>query len=226
MNKHCRTTAWLALALAGVVSSGCGGLGTKANQRQGADSLGCAATKGRLATLVDADKRKSSMSQLQDLLRFFDSVPDDPEDCVHSEVRRRIAVLEQTLVTLRVAGESLHPQKVLHCGAIDPGTERCEGPELDDTPLVDDRNLIAPSQPLPRNATSAKLEIAPKYRAEIVGVYAGERGNLQDGGRPVRIPHHENIIQLGKVSSMTGPILIVILHGDDSLRFRKFVWTF
>jgi hypothetical protein len=217
---------WLALALAGVVLSGGEGLETRVNQRQGTDSSGCAAPKARLATLVDADQRKSSTLQLKDLLRFLDSVPDDPEDCVHSEVRGRVGVLERTLVTLRVAGKSLHPQKVLHCDAINPDTERCEGPELDDTPLVDERSLTSPPQMLPRNATTAKLEIAPMYRAEIVGVYAGERGSLQDGRPPVRIPHQENILQLSKVNSMTGPMLIVIMHGDDSLKFRKFVWAF
>ena len=182
----------------------------------------CAVLRERLAMAGERARAEPPLEGFRRLSRFLETVDDDAGDCVTSDARRRLAALETKLVALRTPGGTLFPDKVLHCNELAPPSLHCSGPELDDTPLVDEEQLV--SRRARGVPASAAVTIAPGYDASVVGVYAGERGALQDGANPVALPIEDGAIELTAVRQMKGPVLILCLHRRDGLAYRKFVW--
>jgi hypothetical protein len=158
-------------------------------------------------------------------LKFLTSISDDPEDCVTSDVRAAISSVEKDLIQLRIGDHTYSPDKVLHCNEIDDRTQTCKGAELDDTPLDDETALLAPKRALPKTGT-ATISVAEGADFKVLALFAQGRAALQDGKPPVQIPMRDGAFSLNELQRYPHPALILTLHGNDTLRFRKCVWLF
>ena len=217
-----RRYAWLAAWAGAAVVFGVGC--ASAPRPDAPPAATCAALRERLALAGEKARAEPPVDGFRRLSRLLDAVSDDPEDCVSSELRRRIGALETKLVALQVGDETLFPDKVLHCNELVPPALACRGPELEETPLVDEARLLStPPRAVP---PLAAVTIAPGYDVRIVGLYAGERGALQDGAPPVALPIEQGAARLATLDRMKRPVLILGVHRSDSLVYRKFVWFF
>jgi len=187
-------------------------------------STACAQDKRRLADVVAAAKKMRPAAQLAAYLNFLSTVPDDPEDCVTSDMRSRIGAVERELISWKIGNRTYKPDKVLHCNEIEEPSQVCKGSELDDTPLSDERTLANPASPLPKTGVG-ELDISLPA-ATVVGVFAQQRNLLQDGKAPVRLEMRGRALSLTQLSRWQHPALIVILRLNDALNLRKCVWLF
>jgi hypothetical protein len=173
---------------------------------------------------ADEDARgKPALDAFRTLGRYVDGIADDPTDCVSTEARHHLAAAEKNLVVLRAAGADVSPDRVVYCNDLAPATLVCNGPEADDTALVDEAALARPPRPLPQTAS---VSTAPGYDGRILGVYAADHGALQDGKAPARISADGGSLQLQSLRRSKGPVVIATVRRQDSLAFRKFVWYF
>jgi hypothetical protein len=192
---------------------------------QSGPSSGCADNKKRLAEVVAAAKTMPATEQLAAYLTFLTSVPDDPEDCVSSDVRAAISRVERNLISWKIGDRTYSPAKVLHCNEIDKPSQVCRGAELDDTPLSDETAPLSPVTTLPKLGM-ATLDVSKALGAKVVGVFAQDRSRLQDGKPPVRLVLRGGSLSLKDLQKWQHPVLILLLRSNDTLRFRKCVWLF
>jgi hypothetical protein len=183
----------------------------------------CADLRRGLQRADDDARGKPPLDAFRTLGRYVDGIADDPTDCVSTEARHHLAAAEKDLVVLRAAGADVSPDRVVYCNDLVPATLVCNGPEADETALVDEAALARPPRPLPQ---TARLSTTPGYDGRILGVYAADRGALQDGKAPARVSADGGNLQLQTVRRSKGPVVIATVRRQDSLAFRKFVWYF
>lgn len=200
-------------------------LSSSALLAQAQPSSACAPKKKRLEEVVAAAGKMRPEAQLAAYLSYLATVPDDPEDCVTSDVRSTIGSVERQLISWKIGDRSYKPDKVLHCNEIEKSSQACKGSELDDTPLADERTLANPLPALPKTGVG-ELDISQLPAANVIGVFAQERSQLQDGRAPVRLEMRGRSLSLAELSKWQHPALIVIFRLKDALNFRKCVWLF
>ena len=190
-------------------------------------SPSCAERQQQSTVIVAAAKTKSAIEQFYTYLGFLNSIGDDPEDCVTSNLHAEISRVEKNLVVLEVGGQTYKPENLLHCNEVDSPTPICRGPELDDTLLVGETSLLSllTSKPLPHSGM-ASVKFPTEFKAKILGVFAGNRSELQNGKPPLPISFQANQFPIQELYQWKNPTLIIVLHCDDTLRFRKYVWFF
>jgi hypothetical protein len=182
----------------------------------------CDALQSRWKGVVAAAEPMVPVARLDSYLRFLDTVPDDPEDCVRGLAIREIGAIESRIVQLRVGAREIAPARVMHCSAIDPITQRCTGPEADDTALVPETHGRSKAKsPPPKVAT---VQIPEAYQGKIETVAVAATAALQDGNRPLMVKRRGARLDLKVARRLASPVLIVVVRRNDSLGFRKFVW--
>lgn len=181
----------------------------------------------RFAEVTAQAKSKPPLAQLDDYLGFLQTVGDDPEDLVTSRVSSQISSVEQELIVVSAQGRAYRPDRVLHCALVDPKTQACQGAALDDSLLLSDAAVASPrllGLP-PRGQASVKL--VGGFKAEILGLFAGPRGPLQDGKQPpTRLLLHGQKFSLGALRKWPDLALVVIFRRNDAFGLRKAVWLF
>lgn len=164
------------------------------------------------------------IDRFRQMVRFLDSVPDDPEDCVRGQAQREIAAIEKSLMWLEAAGRTRHPDVVLHCNEIGPATKECAGPVLDTSLMLPESELAARLDLPAFRPPRARIRFAKGTEATVVGAFAGMTFKLQNGSVPLPVPRQGSSLDLRSLEKAAGLVLIVILRRSDSLGLRKVVW--
>lgn len=187
----------------------------------------CTANKDRLAAITKNATAQPNLAEFNTLLSFLDTVKDDPTDCVTTNAVHQVAEIERKVITLRIDGKNLQPDWILHCNEVDMRSAVCTGPELDTSSLLPEDRLTsrrASGVSGDRMPPTAQLRMQPNYGFEVLGVYGGSGGALQNGKVPARLFYKGLTINLSKLQNLRDPTLILIVRRNDGLGYRKIVW--
>jgi len=183
----------------------------------------CQPERQKMAELVSESQTKPVISRFLAYIKFLDEAPEEPADCVHEELGDRISDLETKLIKIEISHQGSEPWKVLHCNGIDPQTRRCQGIELDDTPLIPETKIFQPELSI-GNETSARIAMDSQYGARILYALGGSASAMQDYQIPFLLPCRGQTVDLMKLKKYRDPVLMVVLEREDSLHLRKVVW--
>lgn len=186
----------------------------------------CTRVQQQATALAKNIHGKTVSAQFYLYLQFLSDLTDDPEDCASSDTRAHIADLEKKLLTLKAAGHVYSSNTILHCNEVEAPAQQCRGTELDGSLFLGEKNSQAFKQAQLRPDSGKMTLQLGGLDAKVVGVFAGEHSELLTGHAPTPIPFHHGTLLAQSLHPWTNPVLIVILHRNDILGFRKCVWLF
>lgn len=180
---------------------------------------GCKALRQAYSAAVGGLTGKTDTQRIEALKNFLAKNPDDPADCVTTDVWQRISTAEKSIITLSAAGDILHPDWVLPCNSFDAKTASCSGPQLDNTSALPEEGLGARLHRTVPRLDVGTIRIDPGYHAKVTAAYG-----LSDAGL-VPLDVSTDAVRLAGLEHRTDhPILIVFLRCPDIPSYRKVVW--
>ena len=183
----------------------------------------CESHKIQFAKLIRASRNEKTAKRFHDYIRFLNTVGDDPEDCITTDITKEIRKAEQELISVVSNGFTAHPDRILHCNEINSDTAACRGPELDDALLASEDSLLSKTNALPTEGELSIL-VAPDSGMKIISIFAGDLQTLQNGNPPTRIAVENGRFSIHALQQWSRPVLIVALNSNDLLHFRKCTW--
>ena len=162
---------------------------------QSAPSSSCAEMKKRFAGVAEAVRTKPAAAQIRAYLNFLASFPDDPEDCVSTDVSDVISRAERNLIWLEVGDHIYPPDKILHCNEIEGSSKLCKGTVVDDTPLIPETELLKKGRTLPRSG-EARLNVSEAVHAKLIGLFAAAQGCFKTASRQRKFARGTTISRL------------------------------
>src|SRR5690242_858765 len=96
----------------------CGAVQGVAAQTNDSVLAECKEPRQRMASILENARSKPILDQYRELVQFYDSVGEDPPNCVTLDILDQLDLVEEQLVTLTQDGSSIKPVKVLHCERI------------------------------------------------------------------------------------------------------------
>jgi hypothetical protein len=159
------------------------------------------------------------------LLRFIESVPDDPENCVTRSAEEKLVAVEQPMFQLRFNRALILPDWLYQCYEIDRKTQQCRGgsPYADDIPHMPNEKLISPHA-LPRPHQNVTIAIQPGIACAVQTISIFESQDPRHRTQPRIIATSGAPFNLDSLRQMRYPVLIATFRCMDNLRFRKAAW--
>ena len=211
--------AWLTLAGAFLDAQ------TEVHAHWAAQRPECARLQTAAHALEVGTAHASPLSARRQMLRFLDTHPDDPADCVTSALYSRLLAVEKTLIRVQTAaGRSSPPEWLMLCNTISPRTQRCQGPVADAIPILDDEKL-QPTSVVAAPTGAGRIVLQPGLACTVITVSAAESANLQNGQPPTVLGHGSQQFSTDPLKKMQSPILIATLRCSGNLRLRKAAWV-